>query len=330
MNMTASALLEVNELVVTYRPPKRPPIHAVASVSFQLVEGKTLALIGESGSGKSTIARAVCGLEHVESGQVLIDGSDLCAEKDGARAAGARGVQVVFQDPTSALNPRWPVWRSITEPLLSRRRASKEEHLAIALDLLVQVGLHASMAQRRPRELSGGQRQRVVIARALANKPRLIVLDEPVSALDVSVRNEILVLLDALKRTQGLTYLLISHDMGAVIQLATDVAVLYLGKLVESGPIEEVVRHPIHPYTQALIRAVPTVHGRRLTDVQTLVERPSAPGEIVGCPFHPRCPMAVDVCSTTAPVGQTVRGRIVACHRALEVPAGAAEANCEV
>jgi oligopeptide/dipeptide ABC transporter ATP-binding protein len=315
---TVANLLEVDDLSVSYRIGLRRHVRAVAGVSLRLGRGRTLALIGESGSGKSTIARAICGLGPIEGGSVRVGGIEFSSAPDRAAAAGKAGVQIVFQDPGAALDPRWPVWRSVAEPRWhSHKRGPAARDHAVAL--LEHVGLHADLADRRPFALSGGQKQRVTIARALSTSPKLIILDEAVSALDVSVRNEILALLHDLQRTDGLTYLLISHDMGAVVQIATDVAVLYLGRLVETGEAAQVIGAPAHPYTQALIRAVPAIHR---------VETAAAPrlrGEIgspehppTGCRFHPRCPLAVKTCAEATPQLGMIRGRDVACHRAEE------------
>ncbi|HKF76132.1 MAG TPA: ABC transporter ATP-binding protein [Candidatus Dormibacteraeota bacterium] len=311
-------LLRIRGLTVTYGLRSRHPVRAVAGVSLDVGRGRTLALIGESGSGKSSVARAICGLGPVESGSIEMDGHELTAAADRPAAAGERGIQIVFQDPVSALDPRWPAWRSVAEPLV-RDVPSPGDRRERAIALLERVGLDPSFGDRHPHQLSGGQRQRVTIARALAPGPKLVILDEAVSALDVSVRNEILVLLDDLKRQGGLTYLLISHDMGAVAQMATEIAVMYLGRVVESGEARQVILHPVHPYTDALLASVPTVSG----DVVEPSFRPR--GEIgdtahppPGCRFHPRCPLAVDVCTTEEPAMRTVRGRLAACHRAEE------------
>lgn len=314
----SQALLEVDDLNVSYRIGLRGSVRAVAGVSLRIGRGRTLALIGESGSGKSTIARAVCGLGPIESGVIRIDGNEISASADRAAAAGRAGIQIVFQDPSSALDPRWPVWRSVAEPRLrTHRRGSAARDHAVAL--LEHVGLHADLADRRPQALSGGQKQRVTIARALAANPQLIILDEAVSALDVSVRNEILALLDDLKQSDGLTYLLISHDMGAVVQIATDIAVLYLGRLVESGDAQRVIGAAVHPYTQALISAVPTFERMDSGDAPRLrgeIGSPEHPP--TGCRFHPRCPLSIDRCAVEVPELRLVRGREVACHRADE------------
>jgi oligopeptide/dipeptide ABC transporter ATP-binding protein len=314
----SDCLLRISDLTVTYGLRSRHPVRAVVGVSLEVRTGRTLALIGESGSGKSSIARAICGLVPVESGTIAMDGHDLTAAVDRPAAAGQRGIQIVFQDPVSALDPRWPAWRSIAEPL-TRHVPSADDRRERAMVLLERVGLDRSFGDRHPHQLSGGQRQRVTIARALAPAPKLVILDEAVSALDVSVRNEILVLLDDLKRQEGLTYLLISHDMGAVAQMATDVAVMYLGKVVESGEAVRVIREPAHPYTDALLASVPTVSG----DIVDPSFRPR--GEIgdtahppAGCRYHPRCPLAIDRCATEEPPMRVVRDRLTACHRAEE------------
>ena len=318
MSQHDDCLLRVEGLTVTYGLGSRHPVRAVDGVSLEVGRGRTLALIGESGAGKSSIARAICGWAPIESGSITMDGHELTTAPDRPAAAGDLGIQIVFQDPVSALDPRWPVWRSVAEPL-TRRIESASERRERGEVLLERVGLDPSLGERRPHQLSGGQRQRVTIARALAPAPRLVILDEAVSALDVSVRNEILVLLDNLKREEGLTYLLISHDMGAVAQMATEVAVTYLGKVVESGEARQVIRHPVHPYTDALLAAVPTVSA----DVVDPSVRPR--GEIgdtahppPGCRYHPRCPLAIELCAVEEPAMLAVRGRLAACHRAGE------------
>ena len=311
-------LLQLRDLTVTYGLRSRLPVRAVVDVSLEVGRGRTLALIGESGSGKSSIARAICGLAPVERGSIVMEGQELTQAVDHPAEAGRRGIQIVFQDPVSSLDPRWQVWRSIAEPLQAHV-PSAEQRRERALALLERVGLDRSLGERHPHQLSGGQRQRVTIARALAPGPKLVILDEAVSALDVSVRNEILVLLDDLKREGGLTYLLISHDMGAVAQMATEIAVMYLGKVVESGDAAHIIRHPVHPYTEALMAAVPTVSG----DVVDPAFR--ARGEIgdtahppPGCRYHPRCPLAVERCGVEEPAMREVSGRLAACHLAGE------------
>ncbi len=306
-------LMQIRDLSVSFRIGMHRSVAAVAGISFDIARGRTLALIGESGSGKTTVARAICGLGPITEGSVTINGTELAGVAAPAQLAGSLGIQVVSQDPTAALDPRWPLWRSIVEPRLARFPRETDGGRGRAADLLERVGLDRSMIDRRPHQLSGGQRQRVTIARALSPAPQMIILDEPVSALDVSVRNEILSLLDTLQGESGLTYLLISHDIGAVIQIAADVAVLYLGRLVELGSAAEVLGHPLHPYTQALIHAVPTIDGA----TPHAPTKPQAGSAIPsGCPFQPRCPHAIERCRTEMPIPRTLRRRRVACHRA--------------
>ena len=319
--MTAP-ILEVRDLVVDYRVGLRKAVRAVAGVSFGIAAGGVLALIGESGSGKSTIARAICGLGPVSAGSIRFEGSDLSGAAD---RAGAAGIQIVFQDAVSALDPRWPVWRSVVEPRLARMPGSQAEMMAVAIAVLQRVGLHADLARRRPSQLSGGQRQRVTIARALAAEPKLIVLDEAVSALDVSVRNEVLLLLDRLRREDGLTYLFVSHDMGAVAQIATDIVVLYLGKIVERGDARRVISAPAHPYTRALIAAVPSF-GSAKTEAVTKGEIGDPANPPAGCRFHPRCPFAIDRCQEVDPVLTEFNGREAACIRLAEITLGSVAA----
>lgn len=314
-----TALLDVRDLTVVY-PTQHGPLTAVAGVTFSVEPAQTLSLVGESGSGKSSIARAICGLHRPAGGQILVGGKDLALEKrNQAAAAGASGIQIVFQDPVGALDPRWPVWRSVAEPLLTRRPGSASMHRAIAIGLLERVGLSEDFADRRPHKLSGGQRQRVTIARALAAEPRIIILDEAVSALDVSVRSEILSLLADLRAERGLTYLFISHDMGAVAQISSMVAVLYLGRLMEIGEAKQLLQRPVHPYTHALIAAVPTIDGGGKGKVKVIgdIDDPAHPPP--GCRFHRRCPYTIDRCRSAAPEHRSYDDRIVACHRAEEI-----------
>jgi oligopeptide/dipeptide ABC transporter ATP-binding protein len=305
----------VRELEVVYRIGLGQSLRAVAGISFDVSRGRTLALIGESGSGKSTVARAICGLGPISGGSVTLNGTELVGAPAPAALAGSLGVQVVSQDPGAALDPRWPIWRSIVEPRLARFPADSDRGRERAANLMERVGLDRGMLDRKPTQLSGGQRQRVTIARALAATPQMIILDEAVSALDVSVRNEILALLETLQRESGLTYLLISHDIAAVVQVASDVAVLYLGRLVEQGPAAEVLGRPLHPYTRALIHAVPTIESKEPA------REHSIPAEIagttgIGCPFRPRCAFAIDRCAREMPPARLVRRQRIACHRA--------------
>jgi peptide/nickel transport system ATP-binding protein len=309
------ALIEVRDLDVTYRVGFGRDVAAVAGVSFDITQGRTLALIGESGSGKSTVARAICGLGPVSGGTIALDGTTI-AGKQAAQLAGSLGIQVVSQDPTASLDPRWPIWRSINEPRLVRFPRDTDGGRGRAAELLEHVGLDRSMLDRRPHQLSGGQRQRVTIARALAPGPRVIILDEAVSALDVSVRNEILVLLGELQRESGISYLLISHDIGAVTQIAAEVAVLYRGRLAELGRAGDVLGAPLHPYTRMLIRAVPTIDDAALAREPAPALADAAPPPAAGCPFQPRCAHAEARCAAERPTLRLLHGRRVACHLA--------------
>jgi peptide/nickel transport system ATP-binding protein len=280
----------------------RGEVRAVNEVSFRIARGEAFGLAGESGSGKSTIARMILGLETPTAGAILIEGRDFAGERNWRRRASV--VQMVFQNPGSSLNPRRSIGQSIEVPLTARGLGVAERRRRVA-ELIDQVQLPASFAERYPYELSGGQKQRVAIARALAAEPKLIVLDEPTSALDVSVQAKIIELLDALRSRLGLTYIFISHDLSLMRAFADRVGILYLGRLIETGPAAAVFDRPAHPYTRSLISAVPVV-----SDAEEAL-KPKAPlieGEIPnpadmpdGCAFHPRCPHALAICHTEIP-----------------------------
>ncbi len=296
----APPLLEVEDLHVHFRTPEGL-VRAVDGVDFSLGAGETLAIVGESGSGKSTLARAIVGIEPVLKGKVRFDGNELPSLGQ-ARRARATQLQLIFQDPEASLNPRLTVGQAIAEPIQIHRPCSTSERHAAVLALLGQVGLDSLLVDRYPHELSGGQRQRVSIARALAVQPRLLILDEAVSALDVSVRAQILNLLMDLQRELGLSYLFITHDLGVVRHLAHHVAVMYLGQIVERAPAPELFRNARHPYSRALLDAVLTLDPdapRKPVglggDVPSPLEPPS------GCRFHTRCPLVFARCSREAP-----------------------------
>jgi oligopeptide/dipeptide ABC transporter ATP-binding protein len=288
-------------------------VHALNGVSFTLARGETLGIVGESGCGKSTLARVLVRLEDPTRGRVLLDGVDLTALRGRRLRAHRRHVQMVFQDPFSSLDPRQPVGAALDEVLTVHglRRPGRVEQL---LDL---VGLPAEFSGRLPHEMSGGQRQRVGIARALAPEPRVLLLDEPVSALDVSVRAEVMNLLAHLRAELGLALVFISHDMAMVRQISDRVAVMYFGRIVEEGGWREVLADPLHPYTAGLRAAVPVPDP---TVAQALT--PTVEGEVpdpvhppAGCPFHPRCPHAEDVCRAELPPLIEIRpGHRAACH----------------
>jgi oligopeptide/dipeptide ABC transporter ATP-binding protein len=284
-------------------------LRAVEDVSIAMMPGETLALVGESGSGKSTLGNVVAGLQVPSAGSVRFQGRPL------DRAA-RRSIQMVFQDPFGALDPRMPVSAIVAEPLRINRIGSRAERRARAAGLVRQVGLPADALNRYPHEFSGGQRQRIAIARALAPDPALIVADEPLSALDVSIQSQILNLMKELQDGGKLAYLFISHDMAVVNHLVDRVAVLYLGRLVETASREALFAHPAHPYTVALLDAVPRI-GRRRGARRIRGEMPSALAPPPGCVFHTRCPKAQPVCRTDPPTLAPVAGRPgqhAACH----------------
>lgn len=296
-----------------------PPVRAVDGVSFELGRGETLALVGESGSGKSTLARTLLRLEEPDGGSVRFDGLDVLALEGEALRALRRRMQIVFQDASGALNPRMRVGDAVAEGLEIHRLCRPEERPARVQALLQEVGLDPGLADRYPRALSGGQRQRVVIARALAVEPSFLILDEPVSALDVSVQAQVLTLLLDLQQRRGLSYLYIAHDLAVVRQVAHRVAVMYLGRLVETGPTEEVLAAPAHPYTQALVSAVPALVGGSESGRIVLSGDPPSPlARPAGCAFHPRCfhPARDARCTTERPELRPAGPGQAACHHA--------------
>jgi peptide/nickel transport system ATP-binding protein len=314
-------LLSVDHLKVAYRVRsgvfERGPstLVAVRGMSFELGPGETLGLVGESGSGKSSAARAVLRLEPAASGRIAFAGRDL-SRLSGRALRGVRpDLQMVMQDITTSLNPRFTVGQVIAEPVIAQRTVPAHERAAYIGELLDAVSLPRHVADWQARDLSGGQRQRVNIARALASKPSLIVADEPTSALDVSVRAQILNLMKSLQRERGLAYLFISHDLAVVRQMSDRIAVLYLGKLVEVGSRDEVCETPRHPYTQALLAAVPTVERRQDPLAVLAGEAPSPLRPPSGCPFRTRCPRVEDICAAEEPILEPAGAtHAVACH----------------
>ncbi|MFD0579066.1 ABC transporter ATP-binding protein [Dactylosporangium darangshiense] len=293
-------------------------VHALNDVSLELGDGETLGIVGESGCGKSTLAKLLVRLEDPTSGRVELDGVDLTGLRGRALRAQRRRIQMLFQDPYSSLNPRQRVGSTLREVLAVHRLGGdargRERRVAELLEL---VGLGAQLADRYPHELSGGQRQRVGIARALAVEPSVLLLDEPVSALDVSVRAEIMNLLVNLRDELGLSYVFISHDVAMVRHISDRVAVMYLGRVVELGDWKPVLDSPEHPYTSALCAAVPVPNPELAQPIQATVigEVPDPANPPAGCPFHPRCPRAEDVCRQTDPPLLELRPRhAVACH----------------
>jgi len=299
--------------IVPWRAPR--VVRAVDGVSLRVVAGETLGLVGESGCGKSTLARCVLRLIEPTRGRVLLDGEDLTALPEEALRRRRRDIQMVFQDPTASLNPRLSVAATVEEPLALHTPLVGPARRARANEVLDEVGLGAGLRDRYPHQLSGGQRQRVNIARAIATRPRLVVLDEPTSALDVSLRARVILLLAELKRRMGMTYLFISHDLSTVRYLCDRVAVMYLGVLVEEAPAAELFDRPAHPYTRALLSCIPVpdpdVAPARLTmsgEVPSPIDIPT------GCRLRGRCPLAQPVCAEPVPVREIAPGHTVACH----------------
>lgn len=308
-------LLVADAVTRRYAVSRRQAVHAVSEVSITVDAGETVGLVGESGCGKSTLGRVLLGLEPADRGRVTFAGEDLAG--DGVKRV-RRELQVVFQDPYSALNPRLTVGGAITEVLRVHRLCPRGEADARVRELFDRVGLRIDLARRRPFELSGGERQRAVIARALAAQPRLIVADEAVSALDVSIQAQILNLFGQLQGELGLAYVFISHDLSVVRHTSRRVFVMYLGRIVESGPTERLFERPRHPYTRGLMAAMPTLE-RRSADVTTKLsgDLPNPLDPPAGCAFHPRCPLATDLCRQEAPVlRELADGVAVACHHA--------------
>ena len=282
---------------------KGAALHAVSGVDLAVYEGETLALVGESGCGKSTLGRLLLGLLLPTQGQVFFDGQDLAALPPARLRALRRQMQLVFQDTAAALNPRWTVGQSLAEPLRIHNLCPRGEYAARGAALLTQVGLAPDLLDRYPHQLSGGQRQRVGLARALALSPRLVVCDEPVSALDVSVQAQMLNLLADLQRAQGLTYVLISHDLGVVRHSADRVCVMFLGRVCEVGPTQALFSAPRHPYTKFLLDSVPRPDPTRRGESGPPLagEIPSPVHPPSGCRFRTRCPYAQDICAQTVP-----------------------------
>ena len=295
-------------------------VHALAGVSFSVQAGRTLAVVGESGCGKSTLARLLTMIESPTRGQLLIDGADVAGTANNASADAAsqsrlrRAVQIVFQNPYGSLNPRQTVGAALMEPLQVNGMADASEREQAARAMLRQVGLREETFGRWPHMFSGGQRQRIAIARALMLKPRVLVLDEPVSALDVSIRAQVLNLLVDLQQAMGVAYVFISHDLGVVRHVADEVMVMYLGKAVEHGPREAIFGNPQHPYTQALLSATPTVNpALRRQRILLQGELPSPISPPSGCAFHTRCPVAVARCRVETPSLEPAGAQAVAC-----------------
>ncbi len=317
-------LLAVRDLAVHYRGHdglrrRGPPVRAVDGVSLEVTAGECLGLVGESGSGKSTLGRAILRLQPATSGEVRFEGRDLLGLPREELRALRRRMQMIFQDPGGALDPRMTTGESIAEGMVIHRHVPAAEIPARVAALLAEVGLDASAAHRRPHEFSGGQRQRIGVARALAVDPAFLACDEPVSALDVSIRAQVVSLLDTLRRRRGLAMLFIAHDLAVVRQVAARIAVMYAGRIVETGGTEGLLLAPRHPYTQALRSAVPVADpAPRPGRIILPGEAPSPSSAPSGCPFHPRCfhPGRDARCTAERPELRPVGPVLVACHHA--------------
>ena len=297
----------------------RREVHALEDVSFDVFRGETLGIVGESGCGKSTLGKTLLRLQEPTSGRVFFEGRELTALSARAMRAERRHLQMVFQDPYSSLNPRLRIGDALLEPLIIHDIGSgRAERAARVRELLGQVGLPAEAAERYPHEFSGGQRQRIVIARALAAGPRIVVADEPVSALDVSVQAQVLNLMRDLQEQYSLTYLFIAHDLRIVQYMSARVAVMYLGRIVELAGADELYARPAHPYTRLLLSAVPVPDpSKTRTRLPILGEVPDPASPPTGCAFHPRCAIAEARCRSEAPALREVApGHLAACHLA--------------
>jgi peptide/nickel transport system ATP-binding protein len=317
----ADAFLEVDQLAVHF-PIRRGilrrvtgSVRAVDGVGFQIARGQTLGLVGESGCGKTTTGRAILRLLEPTAGSVRLGGVDLTGLAPREMRGMRRRAQIVFQDPYGSLNPRLTVRSILEEGLILHRMGGAADRSRRLLEALDRTGMPAASLDRYPHEFSGGQRQRIAIARALVLEPEFVVLDEPVSALDVSIQAQVVNLLSDLRRDLGLTYLFISHDLSVVEYLSDRVAVMYLGRIVEAADARDLYADPLHPYTLALFSAVPSVDpARRRSRIILSGDVPSPARPPAGCRFHPRCPLAEPICSSAEPVATVIGGHAVHCH----------------
>jgi peptide/nickel transport system ATP-binding protein len=329
VNVVSAPLLKAQNVSKQFRvgnsilPGGNTIVHAVDSVSLEVYRGETLGLVGESGCGKSTLGRCLVRLYEISAGRIEFEGIDISTAKTGALRPIRQRMQMVFQDPYSSLNPRRRVADLLAEPLKVHGKRSRAEIKERVAELMRLVELQPDHLNRFPHEFSGGQRQRIGIARAIALEPSLVVADEPVSALDVSIQAQIVNLFADLQERLGLTYVFIAHDLSVVRQVSTRTAVMYLGSIVESGPTEEIFRSPRHPYSEALISAVPSADLDRTNRRERIVLQGDVPSPInppSGCRFHPRCRYATERCRMERPkLAEIEPGRFVACHHPVGV-----------
>ncbi|WP_035709711.1 ABC transporter ATP-binding protein [Salibacterium aidingense] len=332
MTAHTSPLLEIKDITKSFdfskgwMKKKQQFLTAVNNVSLTIYEGETVGIVGESGCGKSTLANVVMGVLPPDEGKIMFNGTDIFSLSKKELKNKRKGFQMVFQDPSSSLNPRMKVFDIIAEPLRAYKMAVGERLIEEVESLLTNVGLDISYKERYPHEFSGGQRQRIVIARALALKPKLIVCDEPVSALDVSIQAQILNLLQELQERYSLTYLFIGHGLPSVHYISDRIAVMYLGEIVEIGKKDVIFNNPAHPYTRALLSSIPVPdpdhHENRPQESYILGDMPNPTDPPSGCKFHTRCPIAQDICKEKSPAPASVRdNQEAACHFPIMEPA---------
>ena len=316
---TETPVIEVKNLKKYFSHP-RGQLHAVDDVSFKIMPGKTMGVVGESGCGKSTLGRMVVHLESTTGGNIYFNGEDITHPKKQDLKRIRQDVRIIFQDPYSSLNPRMTIQQSIQEPLRRMGQQSSEDILVRTDELMEMVGIDSRLRLAYPHELDGGRRQRAGMGRALAPNPQFIVCDEPVSALDVSIQAQVLNLLQDLQEQYGLTYMFITHDLSVVRHIAHDICVMYLGQLVETSPSKELFEHPLHPYTKALLSAVPSL------DIHHKAERVILKGELSspinpkpGCRFYPRCPYSTEACKQPQKLEEIMPNHFVSCCRVREI-----------
>lgn len=316
MNNTMNPILEIKNLTKYFPASHGKQVHAVEDVSFTLERGETLGIVGESGCGKSSMGRAILKIYNPTSGRIVFDGTDITGFKNKQMLPYRRRMQMIFQDPYASLNPRFTVGEIIEEPMIIHHMGTAEERRAIVQNLIETVGLKPDHIRRYPYEFSGGQRQRIGIARALALNPEFIVCDEPISALDVSIQAQVINLLEKMQRERAISYLFIAHDLEMVHHISHKIGVMYLGRMVEYGSSDDVYKHPLHPYTKALISASPIPDPVMAREKKRIIldgEVPSPLDPPKGCPFCARCRYAAEICRRENPTMYEVEGRKVAC-----------------